>query len=122
MVQNSRKCGQVHYILTSQFFMSPFVQLLGKPPIMLPNMKYISPEISRFPHHHQYVQKYMERNYYIKILIGLACLIPETNFHLLKLSFLFPQVLDFEDAGLSSRMVESPGQFFTKSKIKVLPL
>ena len=57
-----------------QFFMSPFVQLLGKPPIMLPNMKLLSPEISLFPHHHQYLQKYMERNYYIKIIIGLACI------------------------------------------------
>ena len=35
--------------------MSPVVQLLGKPPIMLPNMEYISPEISLFPHHHHAV-------------------------------------------------------------------
>ena len=47
MVQNSWKCGQVHYIsLDKQFFMSPFVQLLCKPPIMLPNMKYISRDIT----------------------------------------------------------------------------
>ena len=48
--------------------------LHGKHPIMLPNMKYIFSEISLFPHHHQYLQKYMETNYYIKILIDLACI------------------------------------------------
>ena len=45
------------------------------------------------------------------------------NFPLINYHFsVFPQVLEFEDAGLSSRMVESPGQFFTKLVIKVLPL
>ena len=45
--------------------MSPFVLLLGEPPIMLPNMKYISPEKSLFPLH-----QYMETSYYIKIFIA----------------------------------------------------
>ena len=76
--------------------MSPFLLLLGEPPIMLLNMKYISHdsmhEKSLLPHNHQFQRKYMETNHFIKIFIDLACINyffmsvlvanqPKTNFH-----------------------------------------
>ena len=42
-------------------YVSTAVNSSSAVPIMLPNMKYISPEISLFPHHYQYLQKYMEQ-------------------------------------------------------------
>ena len=57
-------------LLDKQFLMSPFVKLLGKPPIMLPNMKYIS---LRY-HFFLTISSTCKNKLLIKILIDLACM------------------------------------------------